>query len=84
MNRILALIALVVIVAMAQLVAAGMDACQMCNSVMTGGPRNKYKCPKTAVKQCSINIDGWCCQPTKVHPKCKLCPGEVDDDEDEM
>ena len=64
------------------------QACDMCKNINQGGAGSKqnYVCPKSAVKDCNININGWCCSKKRESPKCKPCWNldEDEDDEDEM
>jgi hypothetical protein len=65
------------------------QACDMCGNINMGGSGSKqsYVCPKDAVKECNININGWCCSKKRASPKCKPCwdlNNDDDDDEEEM
>jgi hypothetical protein len=69
--------ALVVAAVLAVTVAAGpkedsKQACDMCKN-MGGGSGGDWACPKAVAKECMININGWCCRPTKEHSTCQAC-----------
>ncbi len=90
--RFAAIVLALVIVMAAVVVSAGKfedmkQACDMCANINMGGGSKKtqYVCPKSAVKECNININGWCCSQKRVSSKCKPCWNlEEDDDDDEM
>lgn len=65
------------------------QACDMCGNINMGGggKKSQYVCPKSAVKDCNININGWCCSPKRTSPKCKPCwnlSGDDEEEDDEM
>ena len=55
------------------------EQCDLCANIGQG--KNGYICPKDVVKDCMINLNGWCCQKTKVHSKCKSCAQMTRDDD---
>ena len=63
------------------------QACDLCANIGMGGGKNKFVCPKSAVKDCQININGWCCHDKKVNKQCKPCSGidvqDLDEDDEE-
>lgn len=66
------------------------QACDMCANIGMGGGKNKFVCPKSSVKDCSININGFCCKDKKENKQCKPCSGidvqdadEYDDEEED-
>ena len=68
---------------------AANQACSMCKNINMGKPL-KYACPSNLVKDCSINMNGWCCKEAKVHSRCLSCVNgkaveeEEDDDEEDI
>ena len=64
------------------------QACDMCGNINQGGGAKKsnYVCPKETVKDCNININGWCCGKKRENSRCKPCWNldEEDDDDDEI
>lgn len=64
------------------------QACDMCANINMGGAsKQNYVCPKDAVKECNININGWCCSKKRVSGKCKPCwdlNNDDDDDDEDM
>lgn len=59
------------------------QACDMCKNINMGGGSQNYVCPKSAVKECNININGWCCAKKRESPKCKPCWNLDEDEEDD-
>jgi hypothetical protein len=88
------LIAAFVVVVLAAAVAADRagdlkQACDMCGNInqSPGKKKGGFICPKSSVKDCNININGWCCNDKRVNSKCKACwdlGGDDEDDEDDM
>uniref|UniRef100_A0A7S1LYI1 Uncharacterized protein n=1 Tax=Neobodo designis TaxID=312471 RepID=A0A7S1LYI1_NEODS len=64
------------------------QACDMCANInMGGGSKQNYVCPKDSVKECNININGWCCSKKRASAKCKPCwdlNADDDDDDEDM
>ena len=66
------------------------QACDTCGNINmgSGGSKQNYVCPKSAVKDCNININGWCCSKKRVSSKCKACwsldRNDDDDADDEI
>ena len=61
------------------------EVCQLCEQINMGSKKGgKYICPNDVMKkgECSINLNGWCCQDTRRHPKCKACFDLEDDNND--
>lgn len=84
---VLAVLVLLVIAVAAQ--QGPKDACNMCQNINTGEGKAKYVCPSKVVKNCNINLNGWCCKVQREHPSCKACftndieeeDGEAEDEE---
>ncbi len=66
--------------------SADNQACGMCKNINMGREAG-WVCPKSVVKECNVNMNGWCCKGKREHPKCKQCSGgkayEADDDDDD-
>ena len=49
------------------------EACNTCSNIGINGGAATYICAKDKVKDCNMNIDGYCCSAKRQHKSCKSC-----------